>query len=559
MDRLKRTLGSGVVVAVAAFATGCGGSSATTVNTGQDAGDAASGHDARPDTASTPHDAGHDTATKDTGARDSKGPADTGMDVAVAETGADSCSISGVTYAAGAANPANACETCVPTASTSGWSNVADGASCGDAATCLAGECTSAQCTVDGTMYPAGPSATNPCQACVPASSMSAFTNVTDGTSCGGSNVCVSGKCGVACTIGGSYFSLDETNPANGCQICDPTTSTTAWTNAGDGFTCSIGTTVATCCSGTCANMGTDSNNCGGCGLACATGCVLGECVTTLASGQSFPSNLAVDATSVYWTNFGGGSVVKVGLAGGMLTTIAQGQFKPSGIGVNGANVYWTNFSNGTIMTAATSGGGTASTLANTQGEPYALTVDATNVYWTNIGAGAASVVQIAQTGAGSPITLVSGLSSPGALTTDGTFAYWTDSVAGAVGKIALGGGGVPLTLATGQAGVEGIGIANSDLFWAVGTKIEEGTTAAGTPLAFAGGQSGAQALTTDDDGNVFWADYTGGSIVTQEVFGGVATTLAAGQGAPNGIVVDATSVYWANYMTGTIMKVTPK
>ena len=66
-------------------------------------------------------------------------------------------------------------------------------------------------------------------------------------------------------------------------------------------------------------------------------------------------------------------------------------------------------------------------------------------------------------------------------------------------------------------------------------------------------------ALTTDDDGNVFWADYTGGSIVTQEVFGGVATTLAAGQGAPNGIVVDATSVYWANYMTGTIMKVTPK
>jgi hypothetical protein len=64
---------------------------------------------------------------------------------------------------------------------------------------------------------------------------------------------------------------------------------------------------------------------------------------TTLASGQMMPLDLAVDATSVYWTDSTGGTVMKVPLAGGTPTTLASGQSSPDYIAVDGTSVYWTN------------------------------------------------------------------------------------------------------------------------------------------------------------------------------------------------------------------------
>jgi sugar lactone lactonase YvrE len=65
---------------------------------------------------------------------------------------------------------------------------------------------------------------------------------------------------------------------------------------------------------------------------------------TTLASGQSSPFGLAVDATSVYWANHvASGKVMKVPISGGTPTTLASGQSFPYGIAVDADSVYWAN------------------------------------------------------------------------------------------------------------------------------------------------------------------------------------------------------------------------
>jgi hypothetical protein len=73
---------------------------------------------------------------------------------------------------------------------------------------------------------------------------------------------------------------------------------------------------------------------------------------TTLATAQSGPQGIAVDATSVYWTNYTGGTVMKVPIGGGTPTTLATGQTLPHGIAVDATSVYWTSFTDptGTVM-----------------------------------------------------------------------------------------------------------------------------------------------------------------------------------------------------------------
>jgi hypothetical protein len=176
-----------------------------------------------------------------------------------------SCVIAGAVVPENAPDPADPCQRCRPAVSTSAYSPAAEGASCGAGQICASGGCTAA-CYIGGavvapdTVDPAGP-----CRACEPTASTSAYSPITNGTPCGAGQVCGSGSCAAGCFIGGVVRAAGAANPMDKCQLCQPGSSTTAWTSASDGTAC-------------------------GNGLVCAGGACQGECFI---GGQVYPSGAA--------------------------------------------------------------------------------------------------------------------------------------------------------------------------------------------------------------------------------------------------------------------------
>lgn len=102
--------------------------------------------------------------------------------------------------------------------------------------------------------------------------------------------------------------------------------------------------------------------------------------------GHCGPSNLAIDASNIYL--FSGKLVVRVPIMGGDATTLASSfvNVYPSGIAVDESSVYWTvpgSGSEGLIGKVAKDGGAPIELISG-QDNPVAITVDATSVYWIN-------------------------------------------------------------------------------------------------------------------------------------------------------------------------------
>jgi hypothetical protein len=86
------------------------------------------------------------------------------------------CQIDGKQVVAGTVNAANSCEQCSPAASATAWTQRADGTACSPGQVCSAGVC-SPKCFIDGVVYAAGaPNPANACETCVPAMSTAQWT-----------------------------------------------------------------------------------------------------------------------------------------------------------------------------------------------------------------------------------------------------------------------------------------------------------------------------------------------------------------------------------------------
>ena len=96
---------------------------------------------------------------------------------------------------------------------------------------------------------------------------------------------------------------------------------------------------------------------------------------------------MAVDASHIYWTNAGDGTIWRANLDGTNAQSIVQGEGQNSlfAVAVDGNHLYWTNRSEGMVKQANLDGTN-PQTLLLGQNQQQAVAVDANYVYWSNLG-----------------------------------------------------------------------------------------------------------------------------------------------------------------------------
>jgi sugar lactone lactonase YvrE len=150
---------------------------------------------------------------------------------------------------------------------------------------------------------------------------------------------------------------------------------------------------------------------------------VSGFVAQLIASQQSEPHGLAIDASSVYWVNHGNGAVAKAPLAGGAVSPLATGSAGgPERVAVDAVRVYWTEPAAGVVLSVAKIGGA-VTTIASSQDEPFGVAVDGTSVFWTDRGGGR---VLSAPAASGESQVLCAGLDHPAAIAVDDAAVYFT-------------------------------------------------------------------------------------------------------------------------------------
>lgn len=294
--------------------------------------------------------------------------------------------------------------------------------------------------------------------------------------------------------------------------------------------------------------------------------CTPPNCVIALASGS--PWGVAVDASSVYWTNTVYNTVQKIPLGGGLATTLVSAlPTSPTNIVVDSTSAYFsdppdlTNTTAGALMKVPLAGGALV-TLVATQSvatAPRAVAVDATSVYWTTLGdpnTSVPSTVMSVPIGGGTPTTLVSSTQTQIVdVAVDSTSAYFsadnTTASGGAIMKVPVG-GGTPVTLAATQAAPLRLVVDSNAVYWVgLDGTIMKVDLGGGAPVTLAPSPN-IPADIRSDGSFVYWT--TSAGVVKVSVTGGNSTLVANVGGLT--LAVDDTSVYWAS---GTSVLKAPK
>ena len=394
----------------------------------------------------------------------------------------------------------------------------------------------------------------------------------------GGSAATVGGSAGTAgsgATVGGSVNTAGDAG-SNGGGGAPPNGGSGPVGPGGSGGVALCGSGFEDCngdaTDGCETDLTNDATNCGSCGNACAAEwtCFSGVCLQRLAEDQSNSRALAVDATDVYWCNWGtrdflnnynlDGAIVKLPLDGGAISTLADNQNEPVAIAVDDTHVYWANGSTSGEVLKIPKDGGDPVSLAAGMNRPRGLVIDDTHVYWiesTDADTGDDAIVRVRKDGTElSPV--VSGWSWVYQIAVGSAEVYWVQEVEGGIFKAPLDGSAAPSVLYGGVYLPEGIATDSTEVFWtenvcepsSVRKVAVDGGEA--TNLAEMPGCNPSDLVV--DEEHVYWLmangaedDWESGSVVKTPKEPAPSVVLVEGQGNPRSIAIDDAFVYWIN------------
>lgn len=248
---------------------------------------------------------------------------------------------------------------------------------------------------------------------------------------------------------------------------------------------------------------------------------------------------LALDASTVYFTSLYGEFVGSVPKAGGTAKALATGLQGPDDLAVDSASVYWTERWSGKIR-GCPIGGGAPVDLASGVGT-YRIGIDAGHVYW----AGDMAVWRVPK-GGGDVERLTTTPAQGTEAVVDATHVYV--AAGDAIRRVPVAGGDLT-ALATGLTAPRSLALGAGYVYFAEGDAVRRVPIAGGEVETLASGRDYPHALALDG-ANVWFAtgaSAEAGALERVPLGGGAVTTFLSGLYFVKDVAVDAASVFWAD------------
>jgi hypothetical protein len=214
----------------------------------------------------------------------------------------------------------------------------------------------------------------------------------------------------------------------------------------------------------------------------------------------------------------------------------------------------------GQVCAGTCMGGRCLVTLAVKQNNVGCLAVDAHDVYWATADLPSNGTINRSTlSGSGfSSISMASPAPWPCTMAVDDMFAYWANGSSGVLQRARIR-GGVAQTLSSGL-GAEFLAIGGETVYFTGQFAYPSKVPSSGGTATRLGDARGAAGMAIDRQ-NLYWTVRDGastrGDVLQVPLAGGAVSTLAQGEGMPQGIAADDAAVYWANNQSGEIRKLT--